>query len=557
MGFPNVGRGGGIDPAIAAGLQGNQHVPDRVRGDGVQNDQGQNVDDGGVNTDPGDGQNVDRQPSERDSDNTKGNVTRSGVRDAPRQEGRPDPTNPSNPSNPLNTGGPPVNHGGNIPRGNAFGVQNQMHPGQQMETLSGTLGGVIKTVGGVLDTTLEGVGRLLGSGNQINPDTSSPRIMPDDQGNQGQNGRNHLHPDTPRPIGAPAHSERAQPNLPGGPHNDGPPGNRANDGRPTTPAGGNEGAPNPASNRGGNVTELRTGQPQAQASTSSQTSSSAQTSQPAQASAPQQQQATNRTATPTAQQAPLSGFAGTGQAMGVLAQANAQGVLSPSSLPAQLANLAGAAGMLGQQASEARQASTAATPQQLPAQNDGTVRDLRNPLTQLPQAPNDAKRAPDTPADKALAKTPNEAQTQQQARAQNDAQTRPQADLRTANPQRLADAQQLARTEGDAKGLREGAEKNKLVQSAETARTSPLGEDAKKAAQLAANAAGRTATGTVESLRQALDWVGQQVRGVGADPKTDAEGVTAMRVVAGLVIAATVVGIAIAVLYAIRIAFVS
>ncbi|MBO9661505.1 hypothetical protein [Dokdonella sp.] len=533
-------------------------MPDGTRsGGGVQNqnDQGQNVDDGGTDND---GQNVNRQPSERDPENSKGDVTqRSGVRDTPRQEGRPPPSNPSNTGGPpINTGGPPVNNGGNIPRGNAFGVQNQMHPGQQMETLSGTLGGVIKTVGGVLDTTLEGVGRLLGGGNQLNPDTSSSRITPDDQGqnHQGPNGHNHGHPDTPRPIGAPAHSERTQPNLPGGPHNEGgpPSSNRANDGRPTTPMGGNEGASNPTSSRGGNVTELRTGQPQASPS-SAQTSPSSQTSQPAQTQA---QQATNRAATPMAQPVPLSGFVGTGQAAGVLAQATAQGAL-PSSIPGQLANLAaGAAGLLGQQTAEARQASTTATPQQLPAQNENAARDLRNSPTQLPQAPADAKRPPDMPADKALTKTPNEAQTQQQARTQNDAQTRPQTDLRTVNQQRPADAQQTLRTEGDAKALREGLEKTKLVQSAETARTSPLGEDAKKAAQLATNATGRAAAGTVESLRQALDWVGQQVRGVGADPKTDSEGVTAMRVVAGLVIAATVVGVAIAVLYAIRIAFV-
>jgi hypothetical protein len=54
-----------------------------------------------------------------------------------------------------------------------------------------------------------------------------------------------------------------------------------------------------------------------------------------------------------------------------------------------------------------------------------------------------------------------------------------------------------------------------------------------------------------------MDWVGQQVRelGFGSDPS--AEGVRAMRVVAGLIAASVVVGVAIALLYALRVVFVA
>lgn len=150
----------------------------------------------------------------------------------------------------------------------------------------------------------------------------------------------------------------------------------------------------------------------------------------------------------------------------------------------------------------------------------------RNPQ----QLPADAKRQAET-MDRALAK-----------------QTAEQQQARTANDPRTTDAQARA----DAKALREGVD-NKTRANLADARQN-VGENAKQNSQLAN--AERRPGGATESLRQALDWVGQQVRGVGADARTDEEGVTAMRVVAGLVVAATVVGVAIAVLYALRVAFV-
>lgn len=476
------------------------------------------------------------------------------------------PTTPSNPNTPDTPAGSPVNRGGNTPNGNAFGVRNQMG-NPQMGALGGAVGDTVRTVGNVVDNALDLVGGLLGGRVASAPSNPSSSAITPDHGQGGKesgSGRG----DNPRSLGAPGHSDRP---LPGGPDGHGGPkghdghggpdgrGGPRNEGGPNTPPnrvgteaghgtspGGRDGATNPGSTRADNVTQMRTPQSAAQTlSQATQTASSQTTNRtPAQAS--------------SAQQTLAGGFAATGQAAGTLAQATAQGVALPSALLGQLANLAGTAAALTQQPAEARQQPTTATPQQLPAQNESALRDLRNSPTQLPQAPNEAKRPPDTPADKALAKTPNDAQTQQQTqtRAQSEAQTRAQTDLRTVNQQRPADAQQTARAEGDAKGLREGMEKTKLAQPAEATRAGQLGEDAKKAAQLAANAAGRTATGTVETLRHALDWVGQQVRGTGADAKTDAEGVTAMRVVAGLIVAATFVGIAIAVLYAVRIAFV-
>lgn len=164
-------------------------------------------------------------------------------------------------------------------------------------------------------------------------------------------------------------------------------------------------------------------------------------------------------------------------------------------------------------------ASDKAAPQQLPGE------ELRNPQ----QLPADAKRQAEA-MDRSLARQTAE---QQQARSANDPRTN--------------DAQVRA----DARALRDGAEAKTRTTLAD-ARPS-VGDNAKQNALAGAE---RRPAGTAESLRQALDWVGQQVRGVGTSARTDEEGVTAMRVVAGLVVAAVVVGVAIAVLYAVRVAFV-
>jgi hypothetical protein len=165
------------------------------------------------------------------------------------------------------------------------------------------------------------------------------------------------------------------------------------------------------------------------------------------------------------------------------------------------------------------QPSDKALPQQLPGD------ELRNPQ----QLPADAKRQAEA-MDRSMAR-----------------QTAEQQQTRTANDPRTNDAQVRA----DARALRDGAEAKTRANLAD-ARPN-VGENAK---QNALTGAERRPAGTAESLRHALDWVGQQVRGAGADARTDEEGVTAMRVVAGLVVAAVVVGVSIAVLYALRVAFV-
>jgi len=63
--------------------------------------------------------------------------------------------------------------------------------------------------------------------------------------------------------------------------------------------------------------------------------------------------------------------------------------------------------------------------------------------------------------------------------------------------------------------------------------------------------------GAAEYTRQALDWVGQQVREFGFGASPDADGARAMRVVAGLVVASVGVLVVIGVLYALRIIFVA
>lgn len=163
-----------------------------------------------------------------------------------------------------------------------------------------------------------------------------------------------------------------------------------------------------------------------------------------------------------------------------------------------------------------------APPQQMPAGDN----ELRNPQ----QLPADAKRQAEA-MDRSLAK-----------------QTAEQQQTRTANDPRANEAQVRA----DARALRDGADAKTRANLTDARQN--VGENAKQNSQLA-NAERRPA-GATESLRQAMDWVGQQVRGVGANARTDEEGVTAMRVVAGLVVAAVVVGVAIAVLYALRVAFV-
>ncbi|GEM_PF-5475361 len=114
----------------------------------------------------------------------------------------------------------------------------------------------------------------------------------------------------------------------------------------------------------------------------------------------------------------------------------------------------------------------------------------------------------------------------------------------------LVDARN-AEAQARAKGLRDGADARRTGLAENTRQT--VNENTKRS-ELAGTE--RRPASAMASLRHALDWVGQQARGIGADARTDEEGATTMRVVAGLVVAAVFVGVAIAVLYALRVAFV-
>ncbi len=129
------------------------------------------------------------------------------------------------------------------------------------------------------------------------------------------------------------------------------------------------------------------------------------------------------------------------------------------------------------------------------------------------------------------------------------AQARNAADARATDP-RLVDTQQQARTNGDAgTQARDAGDKSRSGLVAALGRG---GDDAKPGARLGLGGA-LFAGGAAEYVRQALDWIGQNVGGIGVEPGGDVEGAHALRVVAGLIISAVVVVVVIALIYALRV----
>ncbi len=236
----------------------------------------------------------------------------------------------------------------------------------------------------------------------------------------------------------------------------------------------------------------------------------------------------------TAAQAMLGGGLAAAQAgQAQLAQGAAAQLQTPQQVPQQA---------VPQQASVqqgntmAQSAGTAAqekpqTLAQQQAQQQNAAKELRNAQPQ--QLPAEAKARAETAADRALAKQGAE----QPGRSLADA--------------RNAEAQ--ARNKG--LGLRDGALDAKRSGLTENTRQT-VNENARRG-ELATNGTDRRPAGAMASLRHALDWVGQHARGdLAGGARTDEEGATTMRVVAGLIVAAVFVGVAVAVLYALRIAFV-
>ena len=127
-------------------------------------------------------------------------------------------------------------------------------------------------------------------------------------------------------------------------------------------------------------------------------------------------------------------------------------------------------------------------------------------------------------------------------------QTRAQADVKQADA-RLVEG--LAKAEAD--NRQRETERTRIANS--DARMQAADAGAKRGAFAAL--AGGMAGSASETVRQAMDWVGQQVREFGFGADAGSEGVRAMRVVAGLIAASVIVGVAIALLYALRIVFVA
>ncbi len=169
--------------------------------------------------------------------------------------------------------------------------------------------------------------------------------------------------------------------------------------------------------------------------------------------------------------------------------------------------------------------------QQNPARGDGT-KELRNAQPQ--QLPADVKQRQDAAAtDRAMAR-----QGAEQA-------SRTPVDARSAEMQ----------ARDKALGLRDGATDAKRGNLTENTRQT-VNENTRRG-ELATTGSERRPAAAMASLRHALDWVGQHARGdLAGEARTDEEGATTMRVVAGLIVAAVFVGVAVAVLYALRIAFV-
>lgn len=220
--------------------------------------------------------------------------------------------------------------------------------------------------------------------------------------------------------------------------------------------------------------------------------------------------------------------------LGGLAGQTAQSLAAQPQTPAQLMQGADARAMQGAPFAQAN-----STQSQVPLQEKPQT------LTQQP-----AQQQNTTRGDKELRnpqQLPAEARQRQEPGATDRALTK-----QTAEPQgrTLVDARN-AEAQARAKGLRDGADARRTGLAENTRQT--VNENAKRN-ELAGTE--RRPASAMASLRHALDWVGQQARGIGADARTDEEGATTMRVVAGLVVAAVFVGVAIAVLYALRVAFV-
>ncbi len=232
-------------------------------------------------------------------------------------------------------------------------------------------------------------------------------------------------------------------------------------------------------------------------------------------------------------------LAGTTLAAGLAEGAAAQMPQTPSA-----SNAAHAAALASDQAILAGQNAQSAKDALAQPRTPGTA-----DTAQLRQPANDP-RAPTQLADP---RRGAETLDPSQAKSTADAQARTLADPRMLDP-RLADArlsQALVRADADAKQLQaDAAEKAKNANLADSARA-VNGDESKMRARLAFG--GGTLASTAASARQALDWVGQQVREWGFDAKEGAEGVRAMRVVAGLIAASVIVLVVIALMYALRV----
>lgn len=267
-----------------------------------------------------------------------------------------------------------------------------------------------------------------------------------------------------------------------------------------------------------------------------------------------------------------------GTAQSTQAQAQAGGTLAPGTNAGVLAGSTASAAMsMAAQMAAAGQGAATSTPQAPPAsastaaqlaqlaaetlaasgQTAQQAREMlaqaRTPATadaaQLRQPAND----PRVPTQIADPRRGAETLDPSLAKTSADAQARTTGDPRLLDP-RLADArlsQALVRGDADAKQLQaEMAEKAKNANLADSARA-VNGDESKMRARLAFG--GGMLASTAASARQAMDWVGQQVREWGFDAKEGAEGVRAMRVVAGLIAASVVVLVVIALLYALRV----
>jgi len=157
-------------------------------------------------------------------------------------------------------------------------------------------------------------------------------------------------------------------------------------------------------------------------------------------------------------------------------------------------------------------------------------------------------KSPSDTLDRLMTKLPADARPTPDARI---------ADGRLLDP-RVADAR-LALPDAAARSTLEGNASRQAGDIAKAASAAegriPLGADGK--ANTTSFFGRGLFGGTVEYTRQALDWVGQQVREFSVGNSPDADGARAMRVVAGLVVASVAVLVVIGVLYALRIIFVA